>query len=606
MKRDNVTTLIGQLNNLESSGLIRLAQAQPELEYLFRHALVQDAAYSSLVKNDRRRLHEQVGEALERAYPDRLASRELAPLLARHFDAAGDDRRAVDYYTLAGDASLRQYANAEAEMHFARAIELVKRATHLRGASHVTDEQLMHLYVSYGSALRLNGKYDEALAHYIEMERLAHERDDRRLELAGLMERATIHSTPTPVQNSARARQLMERALDLARSLGDRAAESKIFWNLMLLHLFSEDALRAAEYGEQSLALARELGLREQLAFTLNDLSSAYLFDGQTQRGLAALREARELWQALGNVPMLADSHSSAALIHFYIGEYDRAIALASEGLRLSQSISNLWGQTHGWGMLGYPLQELGEMDKAIEAWEASVRFAEPGGLVAALIGIRVDLAWLYGTLGAIDHGLETAHLALARTVAALSHWRPWVMAVLARLYLLKGDRAQAEAAVRDCGQIPLRDLFARLLWSGANAVVLADGELALAQGDTARVASLMDNLLPHLRSLGARAFLSDALHLKGKALLAQGRLDDAQPVLADARAAAESIGSRRALWSILLALSEIEAQRGNQAEAETLRGLARAIVDYIAEHAGSAELRATFLNLPDVRAVYR
>ena len=77
-------TLAAHLNTLESTGLVHLAQTLPELEYLFRHALIQDAAYRSLVKADRRALHRAVGEMLERAYPDRID--ELAPLLARHFD----------------------------------------------------------------------------------------------------------------------------------------------------------------------------------------------------------------------------------------------------------------------------------------------------------------------------------------------------------------------------------------------------------------------------------------------------------------------------------------------------------------------------------------
>ena len=58
-----------QLDTLESKGLIRLAAIDPELEYLFRHALVQDAAYESLLKQERRALHRQVGEALEQLYP---------------------------------------------------------------------------------------------------------------------------------------------------------------------------------------------------------------------------------------------------------------------------------------------------------------------------------------------------------------------------------------------------------------------------------------------------------------------------------------------------------------------------------------------------------
>ena len=51
-------TLEEQLIQLEAADLVRVAQRMPELEYLFRHTLVQDAAYSSLLKQDRRRLHQ--------------------------------------------------------------------------------------------------------------------------------------------------------------------------------------------------------------------------------------------------------------------------------------------------------------------------------------------------------------------------------------------------------------------------------------------------------------------------------------------------------------------------------------------------------------------
>src|SRR5713226_1549384 len=100
-------TLTVQLGLLEGAGLIQLASIQPELEYSFRHVLVKDAAYHSLVKSDRRALHQAVGETLERQY---AAGRDSTggvfyPLLAFHFAGAGDTRRAQRYYTLAGEAA---------------------------------------------------------------------------------------------------------------------------------------------------------------------------------------------------------------------------------------------------------------------------------------------------------------------------------------------------------------------------------------------------------------------------------------------------------------------------------------------------------------------
>src|SRR5260221_10721734 len=117
-------TLSVQLGLLEGAGLIQLASIQPELEYLFRHVLVKDAAYHSLVKSDRRALHQAVGETLEHLYT-RPAGHpihsEFYPLLAFHFAGAGDAVRAQRYYTLAAEAAAAAYANREAGAHFAQA-----------------------------------------------------------------------------------------------------------------------------------------------------------------------------------------------------------------------------------------------------------------------------------------------------------------------------------------------------------------------------------------------------------------------------------------------------------------------------------------------------
>src|SRR6185369_1566904 len=101
-----------QLDTLEAKGLIRLATYQPELEYLFRHWLVQDAAYGSLLKQERKELHRRVGEALEELYPERVG--ELAAVLGMHFEQAGDTDRAIEYLVAAGRYALDRNAITEA------------------------------------------------------------------------------------------------------------------------------------------------------------------------------------------------------------------------------------------------------------------------------------------------------------------------------------------------------------------------------------------------------------------------------------------------------------------------------------------------------------
>jgi len=108
-----------ELGNLEASGLVQVAALEPELEYLFRHALVQDAAYSSLLKQDRRALHRLAADTLLTLYPERRA--ELAAVIAMHFERAGDPAAAVEHLVVAGEHALERFANREALAFFDRA-----------------------------------------------------------------------------------------------------------------------------------------------------------------------------------------------------------------------------------------------------------------------------------------------------------------------------------------------------------------------------------------------------------------------------------------------------------------------------------------------------
>ena len=112
-------TARNELGTLEASGLVQVAALEPELEYLFRHALVQDAAYSSLLKQDRRTLHRAAAELLLALYPDRRS--ELAAVIALHFERAGDPAAAVEHLVVAGEHALERFANREALAFFDRA-----------------------------------------------------------------------------------------------------------------------------------------------------------------------------------------------------------------------------------------------------------------------------------------------------------------------------------------------------------------------------------------------------------------------------------------------------------------------------------------------------
>ena len=114
-----------ELGTLEASGLVEIAALQPELEYLFRHALVQEAAYASLLKQDRRALHLAAAGTIIALHPDR--ERELAGVIGMHFEQAGEAARAADHLVVAGEHALERFANKEAVGFFTRAFTLADR-----------------------------------------------------------------------------------------------------------------------------------------------------------------------------------------------------------------------------------------------------------------------------------------------------------------------------------------------------------------------------------------------------------------------------------------------------------------------------------------------
>ncbi len=582
---------LNALDVLLRRGLLRESRDAPTGRLDFAHEQIRHVAYAEVSEARRRVLHRRAAEMVEQRFAANVS--EHAPRIAHHYDQAGD-ARALQFYLLAGDAAARVYANAEAVAHYTRALDIAQR----NGERSV----LQDLYLRRGRALELSARYDEALANYAELETQAGTQDNRAMQLAALMARATLYATPTPRYNASEARRLCDQALGLARALGERATEAKILWNLLHLARTLNDYAGALGYGEQSLALARTLDLTEQTAYTLNDLGLTYLLVGEFMRAQAANREARELWRALRNLPMLADNLSSATVQHLLLGEFAEAISASQEAYALSARADNLWGQAYSLTYVAQAHVERGEMDKAIGVMQEAIGLGEQAGFMVPQIQTRADLALLLGDLGAAKQGLGLAREALRLAEQQFPPARLHVVGVLTHLHLALGEVAEAERVLQLAGPAP----DARGLPQARLTFLIAQCELALAQCDGVRALATCDNLLSVQRALGIRQHLPISLYLKGEALRVQGLLAEAHAVLNEARTIAEAVGACWRLWPILLSLSEMERQRGDVAEAQGLLTRARETVDGIAARITDYTLRESFLGSPHVQMVHR
>jgi ABC-type transport system substrate-binding protein/class 3 adenylate cyclase len=156
--RDRLMQALSELQRLD---LIVEKRRRPNPEYRFRHGLVQEVAYASLVDTQRRKLHKRVGEALEEIYKE--SPEEAYGLLARHFAEAEEPEKAVEYLLRAGDAARAVYADKEALEHYRRARTFLAHLGDERRARDTLFKMALayHLAFDFESAEEM---YDEAFS----------------------------------------------------------------------------------------------------------------------------------------------------------------------------------------------------------------------------------------------------------------------------------------------------------------------------------------------------------------------------------------------------------------------------------------------------------
>jgi len=138
------------LGQLEGAGLLHRAGSPPEARYAFKHALLQDAAYESLLKSRRQQLHRRIAEILQEQF---VAQATAEPeIVARHLTLAAMCGAAVEWWSKAGDIAIRRAAFAEAAAHFRKAIENADMPATDQSAS-VPLAARLKLQLAYGQAL---------------------------------------------------------------------------------------------------------------------------------------------------------------------------------------------------------------------------------------------------------------------------------------------------------------------------------------------------------------------------------------------------------------------------------------------------------------------
>jgi len=577
------------LNTLQRVELIMERARIPEIEFMFRHDLTRDAAYNSILKRKRAKFHLRVGEAIEEIFPERLE--EEAHLLAYHYREAKEDEKALNYYTVAGNAARRLSAYTEAIDHYSHALEIANRIE-------ASPAQLSFLYTRRGRIYELAGHFDEAKKNYRELENLGKERSAPALEMAAANALATIYAIPSANWNPDKGQAYAERALELADVLDDPRGKAKALWNLMLVEIYSERDYQAAiDYGEQSLEIARENNLEEETAFAQHDLSRAYMQGGQLDEAIRSNEEARELWKELGNSEMLADNLTSSSFMVGLTGDIPQAIELAEAGLDMSRKNGNFWGQGYSLMGLGLLRTEVGDIKGGFEAFEEGTGLAERGDFTGAGMFPHAVMAWLLLRFGAIE-----------RTDRIIEGTKPnwderdvtlgFMTAVQAVRAALQGESGEAkDLAQKSRDSINQRSLNPEFL----GYATLLQAEMLILEQNFQAALEDVDRSLERLHSAGIRYFIPVLQLRRGMALRRMGRLDEAAETLEEARQGAESMDMRLTNMWVLIELVELAR---DQDKDDAPLSDAQDSIQFIAGQMDDDEMSKTFLALPDIRSV--
>ncbi|MCP3144869.1 AAA family ATPase [Pyxidicoccus sp. QH1ED-7-1] len=452
------------LDQLQEAGLVLMEEASGPLQvYKFKHVLIQEAAYESILKTRRREMHERIAQALELEFPEVVESRP--ELFARHLEEAGQGEKAARYLHRAGQQAMERAAYAEALAAFDHALTLVS----VLEAAPGRDKLELELRTSKGGALLVTHGY----------------------------------CAPEVEQNVMRARDLCER-------LGNPPERVPVLFNLWLVNLTASRREPAQAYARKLLEAVRTHpgALREVPVFCANGTTLFFLgrFDeARIELHRALQHYSPELHPAL--VRTYGDDHGLYAQVflewlHLLTGQVDRARVLMTQTLVLAEHLEDPLAQALACNYASVLYLLLGEPEKVREFSERSKAICLEQGFSFWLARSRMMSGWSHAKLGAVQEGVREIEEGLS-FFTAIQQQLPltYYLSLPADVHLATGDFERGLARIDQalaCAATNLDRFYLPELYR-------LKGELLQASGArTVEVLEWLEKAVAHARDSGA------------------------------------------------------------------------------------------------------
>jgi class 3 adenylate cyclase/predicted ATPase len=376
--------------------------------YTFKHALVRDAAYQSLVRSRRRQLHSRVAQVLETRFPE-LAEAE-PELLAWHYTGADLKDQAVRYWQRAGQRAVERSAHVEAIAHLNQGLEVL--ATLPETAERAQQE--LALQTALGPALMA----------------------------------AKGQGAPEVGRAYARAR-------ELCAALGEPPQLFPVLWGLWRFCSIRAEHDPARQLGEECLALARKLDDPALLMAAYSALGGTLLWLGEVAPAQAYLDQAAALYDPdrqrtpparFGQDPAVS-SLSYSAWSLWALGYPDQALRRSDEARALAEKLANPVSMAASLVYAAMLHQFRREGQAAQRRAEAAIALSDEHGLPQFLTVGTILRGWAVAAQGHLEEGIVQMRDGLAaRREQGIELARPWYLALLAGAC---GETGEVEEARR-------------------------------------------------------------------------------------------------------------------------------------------------------------
>ncbi len=395
--------LMGNLADLEEKQFLRTTSLYPDLAYSFRHSLTHDVVYSTLLKEQRRRLHVRIVDALEALYPDRRA--EHVERLAHHALGAELWFEAVGYLQEAAAKAASRSANPEAVTFLEQAL----------------------------GALRHLPESRETFAQAI----------DVRLDLRPpLLQLGRLEEIKT----------LSEEAATMAAQIGDEARQARAYAYLINYHYLRGEPMRALEYGERCLGIAARLGDRVLVSIARRYMGHAYHALGQTREAVRALQDTAEaLARDVARDPTAAAVTAYVATCAWLafaladLGEFDTAETWADRARAEAEARRHPYSEAIALTLAGQVATLRGQLERAVGPLARALSICRDSHLTvwqaipAALLGqCMVTLDRQEDGLALLEEGVR-----LSDEVGVKAYLSRWAT-LLGEGFLTTGDALRA------------------------------------------------------------------------------------------------------------------------------------------------------------------